>query len=151
MPFSIKIFVLVFILPHFAYSQAPTHSQKFCSNLPIVIATLNAESLSFPIIHNDPEELEKSKAKREVSLSIFDNNSNDEMKCEMNCIADNSENIDAIMHYRGSSSINFPKHQFGVKLSTPWKQKSNPTLKTENFLGMPYGGKSWILARNKPI
>lgn len=145
--FLVQGLAMTLILSQQAYSQVPTHSQKFCSNLPIVIATLAKDNKSFPIVHRDtPEEMEDSKAKREVMLTIFDNNPTDALNGEINCIADNSENIDATMHYRGSSSLDFPKHQFGVKLSTPWKPKSNPSLKTENFLGMPYGGKSWIFS-----
>lgn len=136
--------IIAWNLPHFAYSQM---QGKFCSHLPIVIAKLADESLSFPIVHREtPEEMEASKAKRDVSLSIFDKNPSDALNGNINCIGDSSEDVTASMHYRGSSSLDFPKHQFGVKLDSAWKAKSNPTLKTENFLGMPYGGKSWIFS-----
>src|SRR6476659_5081957 len=122
------------------YAQSAPSEFKFCSHLPIVIATLKDQPFP-PVDMKDPE---SSKSKRTVSLKIFDANPGDSIHQKLNCVSDPSENIDATMHYRGSSSLGFPKHQFGVKLSSSWNPSKNPSLKTKNFLGMPYGGKSWI-------
>lgn len=107
-----------------------TNQNGFCSHLPIVVVQL---SKPFPLVTNDKQ---ATKAKVPVTLLIYDKNITiDTAKTMKNCLSDEPLKLQATMHYRGSSSLTSPKHQFSVKLVT------EPTAP---FLHMPAKGKSWV-------
>jgi CotH kinase protein len=129
--------LITFFILLFSSRTHAANEFKFCSHLPVVVVRLTDKP--FPVVDmNDPI---ASKAKRTVALTVYDDNPNDDANGKLNCTtaATAGAEIKAVMHYRGSSSLGFPKHQFSVKLNEETR-----------FLGMPFGGKSWIFSAEQP-